>query len=361
MKKVSSIVILSIWAVLTLLCWFSPEEAFSDAERRPLAQRPQLQADSLLSGRFMAEFEKYAQDQFPLREGFRTLKALFHTRILGHSDNNGIYVAQGSAAVREYPLDEQSVAHALSRFNHLYEKYLTDSRVYMALVPDKGIYLAENSPYLALDYREMARLLEEGMPWATHIDLLDTLSADDYYPTDTHWQQQKLFPAAQAICEAMGVSAPDPADYRESWQEVPFHGVYRGQSALPLPADKICLLHSPLLESCTVYDHESGKTLGIYDPEKLEGKDPYEVYLSGPRSLLTIENPMAATDRELIVFRDSFASPMIPLLLTDYAKITVVDIRYIQIDVLDRFLAFSGQDVLLLYSTLVLNNSQTIK
>jgi hypothetical protein len=45
----------------------------------------------------------------------------------------------------------------------------------------------------------------------------------------------------------------------------------------------------------------------------------------------------------------------------DYVKVTLVDIRYIQIDMLGRFLEFKGQDVLFLYSTLVLNNSSTIK
>ena len=85
------------------------------------------------------------------------------------------------------------------------------------------------------------------------------------------------------------------------------------------------------------------------------------MFLSGSRSLLTIENPNSRTDRELILFRDSFGSAMAPLLLADYAKITLVDLRYIPIDRLDRFLDFHGQDVLLLYSIPVLNNSQTIK
>ena len=121
------------------------------------------------------------------------------------------------------------------------------------------------------------------------------------------------------------------------------------------------LMESELLRACTVYDYETGKTGTVYDLTKLDSKDLYEVYLSGSRSLLTIENPNAATDRELIVFRDSFGSAMVPLLVSDYAKVTLVDVRYIQIDVLDRFLEFSGQDVLFLYSTLVLNNSETIK
>ena len=105
----------------------------------------------------------------------------------------------------------------------------------------------------------------------------------------------------------------------------------------------------------------SGKYTEVYNMDKLTGRDLYEVFLSGSRSLLTIENPHAEEDRELIIFRDSFGSSIAPLLVQNYAKVTLVDIRYIQIDVLDRFLTFDGQDVLMLYSVPVLNNSQTIK
>ena len=56
-----------------------------------------------------------------------------------------------------------------------------------------------------------------------------------------------------------------------------------------------------------------------------------------------------------------FRSSMIPLLIADYAKVTVIDIRYLSSDFLGRFVDFSGQDVLFLYSTLVLNNSATLK
>ena len=72
------------------------------------------------------------------------------------------------------------------------------------------------------------------------------------------------------------------------------------------------------------------------------------MYLSGAKALVTIENPKAETGRELIVFRDSFGSSVVPLLVADYAKITLVDIRYIQPDMLGQFLEFHGQDVLFL-------------
>ena len=52
---------------------------------------------------------------------------------------------------------------------------------------------------------------------------------------------------------------------------------------------------------------------------------------------------------------------MVPLLVQDYSKVTLVDTRYISSSLLDQFLDFHGQDVLFLYSTLILNSSSAIK
>ena len=47
MKKQHAIVMLLLWAVLTAFAWFSPAKAISDSERRPLAQFPALQLESI--------------------------------------------------------------------------------------------------------------------------------------------------------------------------------------------------------------------------------------------------------------------------------------------------------------------------
>ena len=47
--------------------------------------------------------------------------------------------------------------------------------------------------------------------------------------------------------------------------------------------------------------------------------------------------------------------------MRDYARVTLVDIRYIRSDLLGEYLDFYGQDVLLLYSTLILNSSKSLK
>ena len=351
----------AIWLLLTAAAWFGPVMDISLSERRPLAQRPELNGNTLLKGEFMEDFESYTLDQFPLRDGFRTVKSLFHYYVLNQSDNNGIYLAQGMAAQQEYPLNEDSIRHAGQRFTEIYEKYLTDSQVYMAIVPDKGQYLAEESGHLTLHFGKMNTILREEMPWATHVNLYDTLSYEDYYRTDTHWRQEQLLDTAGRLCEALGMPKPAAKDYTVTALEKPFYGVYYGQAALPMEPETIYLMENERTAQCAVFDYETGKTGSVYDRSKLSSRDLYDVYLSGAKSLLTIENPLAATERELIIFRDSFGSAIAPLLIQDYARVTLVDIRYIQSSMLPQYLDFYGQDVLFLYSTLVLNNSSTIK
>ncbi len=77
--------------------------------------------------------------------------------------------------------------------------------------------------------------------------------------------------------------------------------------------------------------------------------------------MLTIENPDYNGTKELIVFRDSYGSSLIPLLVTGYSKITVVDTRYISPKLLNQYIEFKDQDVLFMYSTLIINNSTTLK
>jgi len=256
-------------------------------------------------------------------------------------------------------LKEDSLDHALKQFEVVYDSYLKDSgsRVLVTVVPDKGYYLAESSGHLTLDYQALFDHVQQEMSYAQWVDITDCLSTEDYYTTDLHWRQEKLLKVADRLCEALDVTSPGTEDYTPVLMERPFYGVYCGQAALPLQSDELYILESPILENCRVYNYVTDAYTDVYDMGKLNGRDMYDVYLSGAQSLLRIENPAATTDRELMVFRDSFGSSLVPLLVQDYAAVTLVDIRYIQPQVLGKYLEFTGQDVLFMYSSLVLNKN----
>ncbi len=362
-RSVGAGVVVALWAALTLTSWFAPRKELSEAERRPLQQMPELSVNTVLNGSFMGKFEDYSLDQFPLRDSFRTLKSLFAYNVLQQKDNNGIYMQDGYAAKLEYPLNTPSVSHALKRFNFIYEQYLkdTDSQIFMTVIPDKGYYLAAENGYPAMDYGKLFADVAAGMPWAQQVDITGELDISRYYYTDTHWRQEKLLPVAEKLCHALGVAAPKAEDYTTVAAHQKFYGVYYGQAALPMSAETLYIMESDLLKACRVYNHETGKYGSVYDADKLTGADPYDVYLSGAQALLTIENPHAATDRELILFRDSFGSSLAPLLAQGYRSVTLVDIRYVSSAMLENYLSFHGQDVLFAYSTLILNSSTSLK
>ena len=362
-RAIGAGILVALWLGLSLCAWFSPARDISDSERRTLAQMPEFSAKNLNSGKFMTEFESYTLDQFPLRDSFRRLKSLFHYYVLGQKDNNDIYLVDGSAAKLEYPLNMTSVSHALGRFNHIFDTYLKDtgSQIYVSVVPDKGYYLADKNGYPAMDYETLFDAVTSGMPWAEYLDITQTLDAGDYYRTDTHWRQEQLPDTAKVLCDGLGITPPQTEDYTRTALERPFYGVYYGQAALPMDAETMYILESDLLDHCIVYNHETGRETAVYDMDKLSSRDLYDVFLSGAVSLMTIENPNVQTDRELILFRDSFGSAITPLLLQGYRSVTLVDIRYVTPELLGQFVEFHGQDVLFLYSTTVLNNSSTLK
>lgn len=360
-------VLLPLWllggALLGLSLWAAqkPDADSSLTERRKLASFPKLTFSTLWEGKFMTEYETYALDQFPLRDGFRSLKALTAKYILGQQDSHGVYTVEGSAAKLDYPLHEDSLTYAAGRFGWIYDQYLKDSgsQVYLSIVPDKNYFLAETNGYPALDYDRLVEVMRENTPFASYIDLFPLLTGEAYYDTDAHWRQECLLPVAEALRQAMGAEVGDT--YETVTLDTPFYGVYYGQSALPMEPDKMTYLTSETLRAATVYDYETEGYIPVYDLEKGAGRDPYEMFLGGSKSLLVLENPLGETEKELILFRDSFGSSLAPLLLKGYKTITVIDIRYIAPAALSRFVDFHGQDVLFLYSTAVLNNSDTLK
>ena len=361
-NRICAIMVAAVWAVLAAWAWLAPSRDISVAERRQLAQKPAIQTKTLLDGSFMTDFEDASLDQFPLRDTFREAKSLFHRFVLRQSDKSGIYISQGYAAAQEYPLSEASANHALERFSNVYETYLssTDSQIYLAIVPDKGYYLAQSAGQLSMDYDRLFAMVEDGMPWASPIRLTDSLSIQDYYRTDTHWRQETLGETAAAIAAAMGASLP--AEYETVDVSSAFRGVYAGQYALPVEPDALRYLTNGTIAALRVYDYETGAEIPVYDLTLAAGRDGYEMFLGGTKALLTIENPNAETDRELVIFRDSFGSSIAPLLAQGYAKVTVVDIRYMAPALAGRFVDLSqADDVLFLYSTGVLNHSETIQ
>lgn len=360
-NRIRAISLAVFFLAMAIVCVVKKPSAYTETERRPLAQRPNITWSAILDGSFMNKFESAALDQFPGRDFFRTINAWADFNIFHKKDTNNLYVVDGTIVKMEYPYNPNSIAHATKIFDKIYNKFIkdTDAKLYLTIIPDKNYFYGDKTGHLTLDYDKLVSDMTESLPYMSYINVFDKLSADAYYATDLHYKQEKLLEAAKAIAEAMGSTVFDSFDAKT--MDNPFYGVYYGQLGLKVQADKVTCLFNDVLAQCKVWDWQNNKEISIYTLDKLEGKDQYEVYLGGPLSLITIENPNATTDKELVVFRDSFGSSMVPLLVESYKKVTLVDVRYLMSDMVGRFVEFTNQDVLFLYSTSVLNSSEVLK
>lgn len=273
-----------------------------------------------------------------------------------------VYVYQGYAVTTEAGYDQKSLDYAALKFQQLYDSYLTgnDGHIYLSVVPDKGSFTAPPEGYTPASAQETADALLAQLDFVQYVDIAPGLTLEDYYRTDPHWRQECLVATAQTLAQAMDV--PLAGDFQENAIDVPFYGAYAEKAGEPLAADTLRYLTGEVLDACTVYDYETDAREPLYDLAAVDTDTPYDLYLQGSRSLLRIDSPRSATDRTLVVFRDSFGSSLIPLLAESYRTIYAVDIRYLSSQMVGRFLSFDGsEDVLFLYSTLVLQNSRTMK
>jgi len=352
-------VMAAIVLTLSVLCLFSPLKEYSLSERRSLAGRPELSADRVFSGQFASDFETFTQDQFPWRESFRSLKSASALYLFGQKTVNDLYLAEGHISKVEPQINEHMIEHATERFGFLQEKYFPNKTPLLAVVPDKNFYLAKQNGYPAFDHAELIGRLQDALPQFTVTDLSPLLTLEDYYNTDTHWKQENITDVAEFLAGKFGKTLP--REYNPIPMHIPFYGVYHGQLALPVSPDVMFHLENPTIASLTATSYDSGmpETVPIYNYEKGEGKDGYELYLGGSHAVLTIENPEA--EGELVVFCDSFGQSMAPLLAQGFGKTTLVDIRYIQSAMVGAFADFEHADILFLYSTSMLNNSTAMK
>ncbi len=368
-EKTKNIVVIAVF--LCIIFGFSlaniivKDKDVSTAERRKLKQVPKVTIDKIMSSSLSDEYEDYFMDQFVLRDKFRSLKTFVKLDVLKQLDNNELFQIEDNIYKMQYPLNDKSVKNVSDKINNIHNKYLTGiDNVYYSVIPDKNYFLDEESLYLKIDYNKMIDILKENVNKdISYIDITDKLNSESYYNTDTHWMQQNIIPVRDTIAESMGFKDRLNLELKQK-EYGEFYGTLYGQLGNnSIKPDTIYYLTNDIIENSIAYNYETGKEMPIYSIEKADkSMDKYDLFLSGATPLIEIRNKEALTDRELILFRDSYSSSLAPLVTEAYSKIILIDTRYMPTDLIQNYIQFNNnQDVLFIYSTLLINESGVLK
>jgi len=351
-NKIMTIIFIIYIFTFSILGIILKDEKISISERRKLSSFPTYS----LSNEYVTKLDKYLLDHFPLRDYFRSIKANFNYNIMKKLDNNNIYLKDNYIFKSEYPTNKKSISKFINTIKNIENNLTKDNNTYIMIVPDKNYYLKSNE-FLHIDYEYIYN--QTNNLNMNNIDVRNVLELNDYYETDTHWKQEKLNKVISEMSKIMDFNFQE-IEYTENYYNN-FYGVYYGESAIKRAPETITYLTNDNINTLRVEYLENKEINTIYNIDNLNSLDSYEIYLDGASSYIEIYNDNSNLEKELVIFRDSFASSLTPLLTDYYRKITLIDNRYISSKQYLELIDFTNQDILFLYSTLIVNNSSSLK
>ena len=331
-------VVISIWCVMVLLNFFLPKVEFSDSENRFLTRLPSFSTDSLVKGTYMQKVDDYINDHFIGRDTWIAMKSQMEY-ILGKRENNGVFIGENRLIEDLPPPDAEMVSKnidGLKRFAEIFRK-----PAYLLIAPSAESVQSDKLPRFAHSWDQKSFIADvntqlEGL--IKPINIYDTLylHKDEYiyYKTDHHWTTDGAFLAYQETAAAMGLNLKTFSDFVVNDVSTDFYGTLYSKSGYKnVTADTIRSYEiGKALKMTVLNGSESVDYDTVYFPDFLKVRDKYAYFLNGNQALLTIRTE-SKSGKKLLVFKDSYAHSMIPMLFDDYSEITVVDLRFLNVNI----------------------------
>ncbi len=333
-------------------------KSFSEAENRMLQQAPKLSVDNLMSGKFMTQSDSFVADQFPLRDQWIQLK-LSVDRLLGRQTSNGVYLGKDGYLIEDAvaPLEPSYSKNlaAISLFANIYP----DRNMVMSVVPNAVSVcdqrMPENAPVRDQN-QDLAYIQKITGISLNYVDVCDTLKAHKeeyiYYKSDHHWTSLGAKYAFEVMAPALGIDPSEQInDYDIMTVADDFTGTMASNSGDFSVKDSIDLYMAKTEDFQYVVEYVDlqKKSATIYNSAALEQKNRYEVFLGGNHPQINIKTTNL-NDRNLLIFKDSYANTFLQFLLPYYQSITIIDPRYYSDDCNKLMEESEITDVLFLYN-----------
>jgi len=334
MSKRSSIFLSALFcAFIGGICVISlllPDKDFFPLENRYPQKPPKLSVESLNSGKFMEEAEKYVSDHTVGRDLWVAMKA-WSERLSGKKENEGVYfAAQDTLINRVEEPDPDKLDKDMGYLDALVGNVSVP--VYFGLIPSAAEIWADRLPKGAPTADEKAVIDDLYFSTgANAIDLYSALAAHSgeaiYYRTDHHWTSLGAFYGANAIFEALGLDPLDLSDYTKTTVTHQFNGTSFSTSGVRwLPPDQIDTYIPDEGIKVTSWFEGKPEEGSLYVDSYLDVKDKYSYFLGGRQPLCVIEGP-AADGPKVLVIRDSYSDSLAPFLSQRFSQVHLFDPR----------------------------------
>ena len=206
-------------------------------------------AETVRDGSFTEGYEEYLADQFPVRDGWISLKT--RTELLSsRREINNVFIGKGNWLIDKYDgtLSQERIdgnLKLLGDFTTYAVQTLGQDHVRVLLVPTASAVLTDKLPPFAHDFDQQALLDEAASlcPEGTALNLLPLLQEKQseylYYRTDHHWTTLGAYYGYSAWAESIGLTPWSRDSFTEETVTESFYGTTYSKINLPVTPDSI--------------------------------------------------------------------------------------------------------------------------
>ena len=358
-KNISIKIFIAVFLVFLFvtgyLYYALPTKGYSPAEKRVLAQAPEISAKRIFDGSFSKDFEEFLADQTPFRSFYVGMNSYFEL-IKGNNGANGVYLGKKGMLIEKPVENSDRLDINIKRINTFAKE--VNPKIYVVSAPQKGWVYDNLLPKNHLEYKDKEytdKLKTELDKSITYIDLSEILKTkrDEnllYFNTDHHWNSEGAFLGYKKICSVMGLNEPSKENYNITRFKDKFYGTSHSKSGYFLTKPDYVNVWKNKKNDGKAKVTIDYKDITVHDSmffEEIENEaDSYHVFLRGDSSVTTIETE--AKGGTLMMVKDSFANVLIPFFADNYSKIIVVDLRYYK-QKLSDLIAEQGVDDLMFF------------
>lgn len=369
MKKIHNTILAITFVIMIFAVFLSnmikPDKDFSQNENRYLSKKPKFSVERLLSGKYTKDMEKYIDDQFIFRESFITAKSNIE-QLFPRKDINGVYLGKNHYLI-EKCLEKDFNYTQLEKNIGLVNKFASENDnldISMIVVPTSGLIMSEKLPDNAPFFNQQKVFddLKNRFDSLRYIDVSDTLKNHNkeyiFYKSDHHWTPYGAYYAYIDYCKDLGIEYNTYDSYNIENVTNSFRGTYYSKILIDNISDQIDIFKTKDQPSYKVY-YNNSKTTGysVFDYDKLEEKDQYQIFFGGNHPELKIVHDEPVTDgKNLLVIKDSYANSFVPLIMNNYDKVCMVDLRYFNGNLNEYIKDNDITDVLFLYGIMSFSN-----
>ena len=355
LKYITIIFFIGFIFIIPITTLITPDKKINEIENKVLTSFPELSFESIKSKRFMKNFDTYTSDQFPLRTDFIKLKNSYNY-FIGNKEFRNIYIGKDNRLMEKFVFNkdimDKNISQAINLSNFLNNNYNIKSK--LAIIPTSIAFYKDYLPKYAIsdNQTDALKFIENNLKstnlkFYTPYNILNK-NKDKYiyFYTDHHWTQL----GAKLAYEDMYNTKVSNNNYNKVSDN--FYGTYYSKAILPQ------------IKSDTIYAYKEFDKFNIsidfldkfdtlYDNSKLRGKNKYQYFLHGDPAIALIEGNKNV-NKEILIFKDSYAHSFIPFLTNNYSKIHIIDPRYYSINLNDYLNENSN-----ISEALFINNIQT--